>query len=296
MTRLPLWVDCHLLTADRTDIWVSSDIAQRWRDGAERRARILGPATERMLDAAGLRAGQRVLDLAAGTGDQTVLAAQRVTPGGSVLAVDISATMLEEASRAARAGGLSNVETLIADGSQLTLEPQSFDVAISRLGLMFMDDLQAALTAVRQSLKPGAKFAALVWSSPERNPWMGIVIDVVRQAGRMPAHTPGVVRALSLGQPGLLLQALTQAKFAHVHVEAVSAPRELESLDEAYELLTSSAATGSAELIGNLQGDERERLVRQIVERFAAYRRADGSVTVPGELWLGVGDCYDQAR
>src|SRR5262245_9460049 len=86
-TRLPLWVDCHLLTADHTDIWVSSGIAQRWRDGAERRAGILGPATERMLDAAGLRAGQRVLDLAAGTGDQTVLAAQRVTPGGSVLAV-----------------------------------------------------------------------------------------------------------------------------------------------------------------------------------------------------------------
>jgi ubiquinone/menaquinone biosynthesis C-methylase UbiE len=246
-----------------------------------------------MLDAAGLGAGQRVLDLAAGTGDQTIIAAQRVLPGGSVLAVDISKGMLEEALRAAQAAGLSNVETLVADGSQLRLEPRSFDAAISRLGLMFMSDLQAAVNSVRTALKPGAKFAALVWGPPERNPWMAAPIDVVREAGRMPSPEPGVVRALSLGRPGLLEQALRQAEFANVRVESVAASRELESLDEAYELLTSPQATGSAELIGKLDADERERLVRQVVERFRAYQRPDGSVSLPGELWLGVGECYD---
>src|SRR4051794_33812626 len=120
--------------------WNSSDAAERYRLGAVRRQLALGAVTERLLDLARIGAGMCVLDLAAGTGETSVLAARRVQPNGSVLAVDISQSMLEIAAGAAREAGLDNLETVVQDVAQLDLPGGSFDAAISRLGLMFLAD------------------------------------------------------------------------------------------------------------------------------------------------------------
>src|SRR5262249_26521468 len=85
--------------------------AEGWRRGAAQRAERRGLATETMLDLAGIVSGSRVLDVAAGTGEQTILAARRVGPGGSVLATDIAARMLGIAAEAAHQAGLRNVAT-----------------------------------------------------------------------------------------------------------------------------------------------------------------------------------------
>src|SRR5438477_9231134 len=103
------------MTAEPVRTWESAEAAEVWKRGAVRRARTVAVATEKMLDAAGLRQGMRVLDLAAGTGDQSILAARRVGPTGYVLATDISATMLAGALDAAREAGINNVETMVAD-------------------------------------------------------------------------------------------------------------------------------------------------------------------------------------
>jgi cyclopropane fatty-acyl-phospholipid synthase-like methyltransferase len=103
------------MTSQPVRTWASAEAVAHWRQGAARRATVLHDATEQMLDAAGLRPGARVLDLAAGSGDQTILAARRIGPSGSVLAVDISASMLAAAEEAFRNAGLSNVETLVSD-------------------------------------------------------------------------------------------------------------------------------------------------------------------------------------
>ncbi len=239
-----------------------------------------------MLDVARLRPGQRVLDLAAGSGDQTLLAARRVLPGGSVLAVDISSAMLEGAQEAVREAGLSNIETLVSDGSHLELASQSFDVAICRFGLMFMSDLPRALGNVKRALKPNSRFAALVWSAADRNPSFGIPIDVVREQRGLPSPPPPILQAFSLSEPGALAQALVEAGFRNVHVERVSVPRRSASLDEAM-----AAMTALAELLGSLPEDERVPLESEIRRRFGAYVQSDGSVEMPGEAWLGGADC-----
>jgi SAM-dependent methyltransferase len=266
--------------------WGTTEFVDRWRENAARRARALGPATERMLDAAGLQPGQRVLDMAAGSGDQTLLAARRVLPGGTVLAVDISPTMLEAAREAVREAGLSNVETLVGDGSQVGLPPASFDASISRMGLMFMPDLQRALGNVRAALVPGARFAALVWSLAERNPSMGIPIDVVRERRGLPSPPPPVLDAFSLSQPGAFERALVAAGFSDVHVEPVSVPRQYASLDESM-----AALTALADLLGRAPEEERAPLEAEVRRRFSAYARSDGSVELPGEAWLGSARC-----
>jgi ubiquinone/menaquinone biosynthesis C-methylase UbiE len=279
--------------------WTSSDAAERWRQGTERRAQALGPATERLLDAARLEPGMRVLDIAAGTGDTSLLAARRVGPTGSVLAVDISPSMLEVAAESARAAGLANLDTLVQDVSMLDLPAKSFDAVISRLGLMFLDDLEGGLRAIRGALKPGCHMAALVWSTAERNPYLGTPIEIVRAAGLLASESVTVVRAFSLGAPGGFESALVAAGFVEVSVERLPIVRAFASVDEAMNQLftTTSAMT---DLYQDVAEANRERLTRQIAQRFADFCQLDGRVVMHGELLLGSGaqrsECYDQPQ
>ena len=92
--------------------------------------------TNQMLDLAGIRAGSRVLDIAAGDGDQSIMAARRVGPDGYVLATDLSSNLLAYAASAAEKAGLAHLETRVMDGENLELEDNSFDAVICRSGLM----------------------------------------------------------------------------------------------------------------------------------------------------------------
>jgi len=150
---------------------------QQWEDGAEAWDRWgptleawLGEATDRMLEAAGVRAGGEVLDVAAGAGGQTLAAARRVGPAGRVVAADISPTILSFAARGAVRAGLTNVETLEADAEALgTLAEGAFDAVISRLGLMYFPDRHLALTGMSRVLREGGRLAAMAFSTADRN-------------------------------------------------------------------------------------------------------------------------------
>src|SRR5690606_10991644 len=97
------------------------DAAEAWHRWGPTLSAWLGPATETMLDMAGITAGSRVLDVAAGAGEQTIRAARRVGPSGSVLATDIAPNILAYAEEAARQAGLTNVSTQVMDGENLEL-------------------------------------------------------------------------------------------------------------------------------------------------------------------------------
>lgn len=187
-------------------------------------------ATAAMLDTAGIAAGTRVLDIAAGAGDQTLDIARRVGPHGHVLATDISANALALAQANLRAAGYAQVETRLADAQALGLAGAGFDAAVCRLGLMFCAQPGSALEGVRQALKPGGRFSALVFSQPGCNPCLGIMMACALQhAGRPPRQPfePGTL--LSLGQPGLLAQLLRDAGFLNIDVRPVSAPFHMPS-------------------------------------------------------------------
>ncbi len=120
----------------------------------------LGEPTEAMLEMAGIDRGSRVLDVAAGAGDQTLLAAEHVGPDGHVLATDISPAILELAAKNARDAGYANVETKVLDGENLDVPEGSFDAVISRVGLIYFPDQQAALRSIRRSRVNRARSAS----------------------------------------------------------------------------------------------------------------------------------------
>src|SRR2546421_12890953 len=161
-------------TAQFDPVQCKETTRQQWQTAAEAWHRWgpviekwLGTATDEILNLAGVQAGARVLDVAAGAGGQTLAAARRVGPTGYVLATDLSSNILEFAAQEARKAALTNVETRVLDGEVLEVEPDSFDVVISRLGLIYFPNQHNALSGMYRALKPGGRVAAIVYSTAE---------------------------------------------------------------------------------------------------------------------------------
>jgi SAM-dependent methyltransferase len=187
----------------------------------------LREATELMLDQAGVGPGSRVLDVAAGTGGQTLLAARRTGPDGVLLATDIAELLIERVRANAIAEGVLHVYATVADAEQLDFDPAAFDAAICRLGLMFLPDVAAALRSIRAALRPGGRFSAIVYDEPEHNP-------LLVRAG---TPAPGEPGPFSLSAPGVLEAALRGAGFGAVEVEHIDAPLSLPSAADASDCL-----------------------------------------------------------
>jgi ubiquinone/menaquinone biosynthesis C-methylase UbiE len=211
--------------------WESA--AEAWDRWGPFIGRWLGAATEAMLDMAAIAPGARVVDIAAGAGEQTLAAARRVANRGHVLATDISPAILAYARRAACAGGYDNVEVMELDGEcHDALPAESFDAAISRVGLIYFPDRQRALTGVRQCLKPGGRIAVVVYSTPEKNAFFSIPVGIIRRRAKLPPPLPGQPGPFSLGAEGVLAAALERAGFRGVEVRAVDSPVRLASAAE----------------------------------------------------------------
>ena len=150
----------------------------------------------------------------------------------AVLATDISPALLEYAAREARRAGFANVSTQEMDGEHLGVEPGSFDAVISRVGLIYLPDQQAALTGFRKALRDGGRVAAIVYSTPERNRFFSIPVSIIRRRANLPPPLPGQPGPFSLGAAGALQRAYEQAGFRDVEVRVVDAPLQLASAAE----------------------------------------------------------------
>jgi len=204
--------------------------AAAWDRWGSLLSRWLGPATGLMLDMAGVGRGSRVLDVAAGAGEQTLAAARRAGSSGHVLATDISPVILDYAKRAARLAGLDNVTTCAVDGERLEqLDAAPFDAVISRVGLIYFPDRQQALRGMRSRLRDGGKAAVMVYSSAERNAFFSLPVSIIRRRARLPPPLPGQPGPFSLGDPEALEDALAAAGFRDVRIETVDAPVRLPS-------------------------------------------------------------------
>jgi ubiquinone/menaquinone biosynthesis C-methylase UbiE len=210
--------------------------ARAWDQAAEgwsaaRRSFMRGcdQATAAMLSEARLWPGARVLDLAAGAGDQTKDIALAVGPTGDVLATDISPKILDFARGRIEAAGLANVRFAVADAQQPVHAEAPFDAVMCRLGLMFCMNPAAALAAAFEVLRPGGRFVALVFGDPANNPCITTMMKVARKhrglSGSVSPYAEGGL--FSLAAPGRLASLLTAAGYVEVAVESLAAPFEL---------------------------------------------------------------------
>ena len=261
--------------------------AEAWHRWGPTLEAWLGQATQAMLDMAGVMDGARVLDVAAGAGGQTIAAAQRVGPSGTVLATDISPAILGYVQAEASTAGLSNVTTRVMDGEDLEVDPGSFDAVISRLGLIYFPDQQKALGDMRRALRDGGRVAAIVYSTPERNPFNSIPMSIIRRRAALPPLLPGQPGPFSLGAPGVLAAAFETAGFHDIETSLVDAPVRLTSAAECVRFERESFG-GLRQMLSSLSESERNEAWVEIETALATFEGQDGFLG-PCELVVAAG-------
>lgn len=201
-----------------------------------------GPFGDAVIQDARLGAGFAVLDVAAGTGEPGLTAAQLV-PDGTVALTDISAGMLHVAEEKASARGLTNVGFSVCDAAELPYDDGVFDAVLCRFGFLYFPDLRAALAEMLRTAKWGARISAAVWGPAAQNPWATLVLGTLAQhteLPRPPAWMPGVFRCSA---PGFLTRLFREAGLVDVAERSVSTDLVHESPESYWEFMVDIATT-----------------------------------------------------
>lgn len=263
------------------------NVAPGWEANAAFVDAQLGPATEAMLDAAGVGEGVAVLDLAGGPGGAGLAAANRVGSGGSVLLSDVAGEMVAVAAR--RASAYSQTTTAVFDQSTIPLDEASFDAVINRHGLMFAEDPVAAVVEAVRVLRPSGRYAAMTWDRRERNPWLGLVLNAVGDQFGVPFPPPDVRGPFSLDSVDELTSVLNAGGLLDVAVRVVKTPMRAASLNEWWERVPKLAGPLAMALAG-MEPDVRQAIADRAMEAGAqaATQETDG-IVFTGSVLIGSG-------
>jgi len=189
-----------------------------------------------------LRSGMQVLDLGLGTGYPALLGARTVGPSGSVIGLDLAEQMLAAARRKATALGLANVTFRTGDATTLPFEANAFDAVTSRFCLMFLPEIPKTTAEIARVLRPGGWVAAAVWSSPDKNPSIGLSMEAIKSVIELPPPDPTAPGIFRLAKPGDLAGMLQQAGFVDVLDQEFFAELSYASAEEYYTSLMEIAA------------------------------------------------------
>ena len=236
----------------------------------------LKPAQDALLALASLRTGERVVEVACGTGLVTFRAAEAVGPDGKVFATDISARMVEATAAEAARRGYENVRTARMDAESLELPDASFDAALCALGLMYVPDADAALREMHRVLAPGGRAVAAVWGARSRCGWADIfpIVESRVQSDVCPMF-------FQLGTGALLAECFLRTGFADVRVERLTTVLSYDSAEDAAE----AAFAGGPVAMAYSRFDEGTRASAraEYIDSIAPYRNGLG-YRIPGEF------------
>jgi SAM-dependent methyltransferase len=271
-------IDPHRFRDEQRSNW--DGISTGWGNAIAIFERGASAMTERLLELGGVRPGQFVLDVGTGHGEPALSAVTRVGPAGRVVGVDLSPAMVEAARR--RAAGVANVEFMEADAESIDLPPGSFDVVLSRWGLMFVLDQVAVFTGLRRLLAPGGVLAASVWGPPSSAPMLCSGYAVLAERLELPEPPPGMPGPFSMSDPGKLTATLVAAGFTDVSVTEFVVPFRL---DDTWEYAVFNRSVVPPVLLGMLKdrfGSEDDpdtwKAVAATVEPYASD---DGGFSLP---------------
>jgi len=178
--------------------------------------------SERLLEAARIQSGERVLDVGCGCGDSSRAAARAALPG-TVLGVDLSAGMLASARERAAAEGLRNLAFEQADAQVHPFADKDFDVMISRFGVMFFADPLAAFRNLGRALRRGGRMALLTWRGAQHNEWIRAIRGTL--AGGPPKIPPSCAPGpLGLSDPEAVKSILSNGGFGEIAFTETSEP------------------------------------------------------------------------
>ena len=269
--------DSQQIIEDQRQDW--NRVAGAWEKWDRLFEEQAGYLNHRLVADARLRQGHAVLDVGSGTGYPAILAAQTVGASGSVTGIDLAGDMLAVAQRKAKRLGLLNVTFRTGDATTLPFETASFDAVISRFCLMFLPDVPKVSTEIARVLKPNRWFAVMVWTSPERNPRIGLSMAAMKQVFDLPPPDPTAPGIFRLAKSGELAGMLQEAGLVDITEQEFLAEWSYESPEHYYSTMMEIAAPVQ-NLMAGCSDSQRQEVKRLILEAASAYRQGD-RITFP---------------
>ncbi len=262
--------------------------APGWKNWWQQIEPGLHPVSERMIELADIREGQRVLDVATGIGEPAVTAARRVGPSGQIIATDLSPQMLDIGRARVAELGLPTLDFREMDAEALELPEHSFDAILCRFGLMYLPDLQTTLERMRRLLVPDGRLTAAVWGPPQKVPFVSVPMVVAMRELQVPPPPPGMPGPFRLADPQYLEHLLTQAGFTQVHTEAMMLTFEWASSKELVrfhqDILTQLNA-----LLSKYPVERQAEVWQAIEEALGQFTTPDGTCRIENEVILAFG-------
>lgn len=270
-----------------------SESRKRWGEQAEGWASQQGtlrtrtmPVSAWMIDAIDPQPGQSLLELAAGTGDTGLLAAELVAPSGTLISSDFAPEMLQAAQRRAEELGITNVRFKQIDAdTSIDVEAGSIDGVLCRWGFMLMADPGNALRETRRVLRPGGRVALAAWAPPEANPWQSLPGRELVAHGLAEALDPDQPGPFRWAREGLIAEQLEAAGFTEHHVEPLDFPTEYRSPADWWQQTTACSSRFASAVAG--APDDMVDAVAEALDRHAeGFRQEDGTLRFPARTWV----------
>lgn len=219
------------------DIYWNEAGGDKWVDNLAHIESVLSPVGKHLLNALPLGRITSVLDIGCGGGLVASKVAELIKGKGKVMGADISSTILKESVK--HYGAISNLEFQVCDAETYAFEPCSYDLVISRFGIMFFIDPYAAFKNIHSAVKPGGFLRIACWKPAKENPWMmKASADVFEVLERPPAPEPGEPGPFSLGEESVVMDVLSKAGFRNITMQPVDEMLNMGSLEEAVSLMT----------------------------------------------------------
>ncbi len=263
-------------------------VPEGWSQIAEVYERAFEPVTSQLAAEAlrllKLEQGDRVLDVATGTGTFALAAARA---GGDVLATDFAAGMIERLRQRIAQDDIKNITTAVMDGQALDAEDASFEIAASIVGAIFFPDISRGVAELRRVLKPGGRCAVVCWGKPDTFEMMCCLkqaIETVVPDFPFPAEAP--VWARMSGEQALT-QTMEQVGFSRVEVSRMHGILSLPEPLTFWNDFTASAPPLA--LLFEKLGEENTRRAGDVFSQLIIERSSREAPQLVAEAWIGIG-------
>jgi SAM-dependent methyltransferase len=270
---------------ENVDNWRS--VAAGWERHRQLFLAATGMVSERLVALLDPRAGETILELAAGPGDTGLLAARSLAPGGRLVSTDFAPEMVEAARRRTAELGLEElVSFAVEDMQSLSFADASFDGAVCRWGLMLVPDMQTAAGEIARVLRPGGRIALAVWADADDNDWMTAPGRSALELGLVERPDPDAPGPFRLAREGALEDLLAGAGLLVETVEDVPVAWRATSLSAWWQIVRDTSR--SLALILENATDAAKAIRAGAERRLERYLQPDGSLAVPGRTHVAL--------
>jgi len=268
---------------DRNVIAEWRESAPYWEKHAATVRQLFAPISASLIRIAEIDAGQRVLDVAGGTGEPSLEIAGIIAPQGRVVCTDAVAEMVAAAERLAHQRAINNIQFKRCAADSLPFADDTFDTVVSRLGAMFFEDALASLSEILRVVKPAGTIALAVWGDRALNPFFSIVVDVMAAYVQSPPEDPNAPGAFRFAEPGKLAGLVKLAGAVNVQEQIVDFRIEASLTPAEFWQLRSEISDSLRAKVARLTPEELAQVVEEVEQRARGFFNA-GRMSLPAQV------------